>query len=74
MAPRRGIPLGMGTLSNEPANLIRWIMDPRAIEPGTAMPDVGVTEAVVRDMLAYLCRYRRRRWRMGRFGCDNEGG
>ncbi len=44
----------MGTLSNEPANLIRWIMDPRAIEPVTAMPDVGVDEPVVRDMLASL--------------------
>ncbi len=44
----------MGTLSNEPDNLIRWIMGPRAIEPGTVMADVGVDETVARDMAAYL--------------------
>jgi cytochrome c len=43
-----------GALPNTPDNLIRWIMDPQAIEPGTAMPDVGASEAESRDMAAFL--------------------
>lgn len=43
-----------GQLPNQPANLIRWIQNPQAVEPGTAMPDLGVTAAVARDMAAYL--------------------
>jgi len=43
-----------GELPNEPSNLIRWIMDPQAVEPGTAMPDMGIDEATARDMAAYL--------------------
>ena len=72
MAARWGLTTRMGTLSEEPDNLIRWIMDPRAIELGTAMPDVGVDEAVARDMAAYLFTLESR-WRVGCFGCDNEG-
>jgi cytochrome c1 len=34
--------------------LIRWIETPQAIEPGTAMPNLGVTEQRARDMAAYL--------------------
>lgn len=43
-----------GEVANTPANLIRWIMDPPSIEPGTAMPNLGVTEQTARDMAAYL--------------------
>jgi cytochrome c1 len=43
-----------GQLSNTPTNLIRWIMDPQQVEPGTAMPDLAVPEAEARDMAAYL--------------------
>lgn len=43
-----------GNLSNEPQNLIAWIMDPQAIEPGTAMPALGVTEEQARNIAAYL--------------------
>ncbi|HET9464744.1 MAG TPA: hypothetical protein VFO71_04360 [Gemmatimonadales bacterium] len=43
-----------GQLPNQPDNLLRWLQDPPAIEPGTAMPDLGVTPAVARDMAAYL--------------------
>lgn len=43
-----------GQLSNTPANLIRWIMDPQQVEPGTAMPDLDVPEAEARDIAAYL--------------------
>jgi hypothetical protein len=34
--------------------LIQWIQDPQAVEPGTAMPNLGVDEAIARDTAAYL--------------------
>lgn len=43
-----------GRLYNSPDNLMRWIMDPEQISPGTAMPQVGATEAEARDIAAYL--------------------
>jgi cytochrome c len=35
-------------------SLVRWIIDPPAMAPHTAMPAVGVPEADARDMAAYL--------------------
>lgn len=43
-----------GQLTNTPENLMRWIRDPQSIEPGTAMPMLGVTEQDGRDIAAYL--------------------
>jgi cytochrome c2 len=43
-----------GTVANDVDNLITWLRDPDAIRPGTAMPDLGVTEADARDIAAYL--------------------
>jgi cytochrome c1 len=43
-----------GALPNTPENLARWIRTPQAIEPGTAMPDLGIGEAEARDIVAYL--------------------
>lgn len=43
-----------GRLANTPDNLIRWIQYPQAIEPGTAMPNMGVTDQDARDIAAYL--------------------
>jgi cytochrome c len=43
-----------GRIPNTPKALIRWIVNPQRIEPGTAMPDMGVPELVARDMAAYL--------------------
>lgn len=43
-----------GRLLNEPAHLVEWIRFPQAIEPGTAMPNMGVSEQDARDMAAYL--------------------
>ena len=43
-----------GQLPNTPENLMRWIRDPQGIVPGTAMPDLGVTERDGRDLAAYL--------------------
>ena len=44
----------VGNLWNEPANLVAWLDDPQAIEPGTAMPDQGVTAEEAAHMAAYL--------------------
>lgn len=43
-----------GAVANNPDNLLLWLQDPQAIEPGTAMPDMGVTQQDARDMGAYL--------------------
>lgn len=43
-----------GRLPNSGPNLIRWIQHPQQVEPGTAMPDQGVTELDARDIAAYL--------------------
>jgi cytochrome c len=43
-----------GTLPNDLANLVAWIRAPDRIEPDTAMPDLGVSDADARDIAAYL--------------------
>jgi cytochrome c len=43
-----------GVLPNSPENMTRWIRAPRAFEPQTAMPNLGVGEEHARDMVAYL--------------------
>lgn len=43
-----------GELQNTPDNLMLWIRSPRAVEPHTAMPDMGVTDRDARDIAAYL--------------------
>ncbi len=43
-----------GQLPNNAENLVRWLRNPPAVEPGTAMPAVGLTEQQARDVAAYL--------------------
>ncbi len=43
-----------GSFPNEPEMLVQWIRFPQAIEPGNAMPNMGVTEQDARDISAYL--------------------
>jgi cytochrome c len=43
-----------GELPNNADNLRRWIQDPQSVEPGTAMPNLGVSETDARDIAAYL--------------------
>lgn len=43
-----------GALPNTGPNLTLWISDPQLVEPGTAMPDLGVSEQEARDIAAYL--------------------
>lgn len=43
-----------GELPNTPANLEKWIEDPKQVEPKTAMPNLGVKPDEAKDMAAYL--------------------
>lgn len=43
-----------GVLPNTPENLVRWILDPKAYNPRTAMPVTGITEQEARHVAAYL--------------------
>jgi cytochrome c len=43
-----------GKVPNSPANLIQWLQNPQSIDPGNAMPALGVTPADARDIAAYL--------------------
>jgi cytochrome c2 len=59
---RVGPPLGglkervyiAGRLTNTPEHLIEWIVDPRAVDPKTAMPVTGVSKSEARHIAAYL--------------------
>jgi cytochrome c2 len=43
-----------GELPNTPENLVRWVENPRAVEPNTAMPDLGLSPDQAYDVAAYL--------------------
>lgn len=43
-----------GKLPNQPENMIKWIRQPQEVSPGTAMPELGVTEQDGKDLAAYL--------------------
>jgi cytochrome c2 len=43
-----------GEVPNTPINLITWITVPQSIEPGVAMPNLGVSDGQARDIAAYL--------------------
>ena len=43
-----------GNVPNQPAELARWIVDPKALIPATAMPSMGVSPSDARAMAAYL--------------------
>lgn len=43
-----------GELPNTPDNLVRWLQNPPGVEPGTAMPNLGLTQNQAQDIAAYL--------------------
>lgn len=43
-----------GNLTNNETNLVRWIVNPQKVEPGTAMPNLHVTEQDATNIAAYL--------------------
>jgi len=47
-----------GVLTNRPDHLVRWIVNPRAMNAKTAMPVTGISEAEARHVAAYLLTLR----------------
>lgn len=43
-----------GQIPNRPDALVRWIVEPASLVPGTTMPSMGVSVADARAMAAYL--------------------
>lgn len=43
-----------GELPNTPENLVLWLRNPPAVEPKTAMPNLGLSESQAWDVTAYL--------------------
>ena len=43
-----------GRVPNSPEGMARWIRSPKAFDPHTAMPELGVGAEHARDMTAYL--------------------
>ena len=43
-----------GKYPNSTVNLVAWLRDPPAMNPGTAMPKLGLSEQQARDIAAYL--------------------
>ena len=42
------------TIPNTPQNMVHWLMDPQSLKPGTAMPNVGLSQGDAQDLSAYL--------------------
>ena len=47
-----------GVLPNTAENMVRWLRHPQAVNPKSAMPDLGVTERDARDIAEYLSTLR----------------
>ncbi len=43
-----------GVVTNTPDNLVAFIVDPRSIDPKSAMPRTGISSDQARDIAAYL--------------------
>ncbi len=41
-------------LANHPNEVVRWLLDPKAIDPTTLMPNLGLTPQQARDITQYL--------------------
>ena len=47
-------PLIAGKLPNNTANMVRWLMHPQQVSPGTSMPELGLTSDQAGKIAAYL--------------------
>jgi cytochrome c2 len=43
-----------GKYPNSPELMAKWMQDPQAMDPGNAMPNLGVTPQDARDITAFL--------------------
>jgi cytochrome c oxidase subunit 2 len=46
--------LAAGVISNTPENLAAWLRDPQVIKPGNHMPNLGLTDAQINDLVTFL--------------------
>ena len=49
----------IGRAAQHPEHMLRWLQNPPAVDPLTAMPNLGITEAEARDIAGYLYTLRR---------------
>lgn len=47
-----------GVLPNTRENMVRWLLDPQAVDPLSLMPDLGISERDAHDMAAHLATLR----------------
>jgi cytochrome c len=43
-----------GRLANKPDEVVRWLLNPQAVDPTTLMPNLGLTPEQARDIANYL--------------------
>ncbi len=43
-----------GSAPNEPGNVMQFLMEPDSIQPGSAMPELGISEEEARHITAFL--------------------
>ncbi|HET9983898.1 MAG TPA: c-type cytochrome [Longimicrobiales bacterium] len=43
-----------GVLTNQPANMVRWLVNPPGVDSLTAMPNMGLSAAQATDIATYL--------------------
>ncbi len=43
-----------GGLPNDSGNMVRWILDPKSVNPRTLMPDLNMSEQDAHDISAFL--------------------
>ena len=46
--------IAAGAISNTPAHMEQWLLNPDSIKPGVHMPNFQFTNAQARDLTAYL--------------------
>jgi cytochrome c len=46
--------ISMGAVQNTPANLVRFIQNPAALNPQSSMPPMAIPESDAKDLVAYL--------------------
>ena len=49
-----GSPPDLTTYANDPELLRRWLRDPKAVKPTTAMPNLDLSDGEITDLIAFL--------------------
>ena len=46
--------IAAGTLTNTPANLAKWLQNPPGVKPGALMPNLGLTQTQIQQLVSFL--------------------